>query len=259
MAGRLWTKEEIAYLEDNWGRYSITKLAEKLNRTVSGVRQKYFRLGLQDARLHFDGITTLQLAKTIQVSYSTIDNWIANYSFPVRYKQFSKKQKVKVVYFKDLFKWFEANKQMIDFSRIEPNILGPEPDWLKEKRNADLVSEKRRRKKWTKEDELLLISMVNAYRYSYSEIARRLQRSENSIRVRLSELGLKARPVYRNNQEKYMDEEVRLMLEMCDKGYSFNAIAKRLKKSELGVRSKLNRLGYRFKAGVPISPKESAV
>ena len=36
----------------------------------------------------------------------------------------------------------KTHKHVVDFSRIEPGIFGPEPDWMKEKRNADLVAKR---------------------------------------------------------------------------------------------------------------------
>ncbi len=64
----LWTKEEIAYLEDSWGTYSIKSIAKKLDRTVNAIKLKANRIGLSDPRLHFNGLE-VQLADVLQVSY----------------------------------------------------------------------------------------------------------------------------------------------------------------------------------------------
>ncbi len=106
---------------------------------------------------------------------------------------------------------------------------------------------------------MLLKSLVNAYRYTYPEIAARLQRTEGSVKRRLMELKIKARPVRIGNHTKYTQEEVKQIVDLYDRGYSIDVIAERLGKSALGVRGKMERMGYRFKGKVPIPPKEALV
>ncbi|MGN4944609.1 hypothetical protein [Bacillus cereus group sp. MYBK104-1] len=252
---RLWTNKEIAYLEQYWGIYSIKHMAKKFGRSVDAVKLKAQRIGLGDARLHFEGITILQLSEVIGVDYNCVKSWGKRFGFPIKLKLFSTEQKVKVVYYQDLWKWLKTHKHVVDFSRIEPGIFGPEPDWMKEKRNADLVAKKKRGKPWSEDDDLLLKSLVNAYCYTYPEIAARLQRTEGSVKRRLMELQIKARPVRIGNHTKYTQEEVKKIVDLYDRGYSIDVIAERLGKSALGVRGKMERMGYRFKGKVPIPPK----
>lgn len=253
---KTWTKKEITYLEESWGKYSIKAIAKSLDRTVNAVKLKAQRLGLSDARFHFDGITINQLAEAINVSYSILKNWIKLYGFPAKKKLFAEESRVLIVRYDDFWKWAEQNKHMIDFSRIEKNILGSEPDWVEVKRNADLIKKSKiKRSKsnaWTKAEDNTLKGMLNAYSYTYPEIARRLNRSEGAIRTRIKDLGLKQRPVRLNNHIKYTEEEVRLIVDLYEKGYCLEDIADRINKSALGVRGKLERLGYKFKNGVPI-------
>lgn len=60
-----WTPEELAYLQDSWGVYSIETIAKNLNRSINAVRLKAQRIGLGDPTLHFDGITVHQLSKAL--------------------------------------------------------------------------------------------------------------------------------------------------------------------------------------------------
>lgn len=69
---RGWTEEEIQYLEDRWGSVSIKGIAKNIDRSVNAVKLKANRLGLGDARMHYDGITINQLSLALDVSYSTI-------------------------------------------------------------------------------------------------------------------------------------------------------------------------------------------
>ena len=75
------------------GTYSIKSIAKKLDRTVNAIKLKANRIGLSDARLHFNGLTVLQLADVLQVSYKTIESWYERFAFPIRLKLFAKAQK----------------------------------------------------------------------------------------------------------------------------------------------------------------------
>lgn len=229
-----WTEEEIQYLEERWGSVSIKGIAKSINRSANAVKLKARRLGLGDPRMHYDGITINQLSLALGVSYSTISSWIQKHDFPVRQKVFALKNKVNVVTYKDFWEWAESHKQIIDFSKVEKNILGAEPEWVHVKRGADKIG-LRKTTPWTIEEENQLRGMVNAYRYTYPEIARALGRTEGAIKRRLLELGIKARPIQLSNSVRYTKEEIDLIVDMCHKGYSIETIAEQIGKSALGV------------------------
>ncbi|MGO4890308.1 hypothetical protein ACJ2A9_21380 [Anaerobacillus sp. MEB173] len=249
-----WSQEELDYLQNKWGVISIKAISNQLGRSVNAIKLKARKLGLGDASLHYDGITVSQLCNVLNVSYSyTMKVWIEKHNLPIKHKIFAEKSKVKVIKYDDFWKWAEANKQMINFAKLEPLSLGPEPSWVEEKRNADLIDVQRKKQRsWSTEDEQTLKGMISAFSYTYADIANRLNRTEGAVKRRIQELGLKGRPVQRNNHTKYTDEEVKLLIEMYHKGYGFNTIANKLGKSELGVRGKLERMGYRFKNKVPV-------
>lgn len=252
---RRWTKEEIVYLQTKWGTVSIRHMSKKLNRSINAIKIKAQRLGLGDPSLHYDGITLHQLSLALNISYNILRNWEKSYGFPVKQKVFVNKMRVRVVTYDDFWKWAEENKQMIDFSKVEPNILGIEPEWVKEKRKADQIKASKIKKShndpWTEEEDNILKGMLNAFCYTYPEIAHRLNRSEGAIKRRIFDLGLKARPTRLNNHIKYTDEEIQLIVTLIEKGYCIEDIASRIGKSALGVRGKLERMGYKFMNGVP--------
>jgi transposase-like protein len=253
-----WTKEEIEYLEDKWGVISIKAIAKNLGRGISAVKQKGQSVGLGDPILHYDGISISQLSQALNLEYQQVQYWITNYSFPAKRKMFAEKMHVLVVQYQDFWVWAEEHKQMLNFSRLEPLILGPEPEWVAEKRKADMKSHNKIKvRQWSKEDDRRLSNMVHAYQYTYPEIANRLQRTESALKRRLYDLGIKARPLSLNNMIKYTDQEVQQMIMLYEKGYGLNSIAESLNKSALGVRGKLERLGYKFRCGVPTVTKEA--
>lgn len=266
---RIWTDEEELYLQDHWGSKSVSLIAKHLKRPYGGVRRRATELGLLDPTLHYDGITVRQLTIALGVSGSTTKTWIQQYGFPAKQKIFSKKQRIYVVSYDDFWDWAENHKHLINFSKLEPLLLGKEPEWVKEKRSIDRKKFKERRP-WTNEEKQRLMSMVNSYQYTYPEIAARLKRPEASIKRKLLDLKIKARPLSLDKHIKYTQEELDKIIAMLNKGYSFNAIADSLNKdtprkyhkSASGIRGKLERMGYTFHGDMPYfnpDKNESAV
>lgn len=255
-----WSDEEELYLQEHWGSKSATLISKHLERPYGAVRRKAVELGLLVPTLHYDGITVRQLSAVLGVSCSTTKSWIQNYSFPAKQKVFSKKQRIFVVGYDDFWKWAESYKHLVNFAKLEPLILGKEPEWVKGKRIIDKKKFMERRP-WTDRDKAHLISLVNAYRYTYPEIAAILKRPESSIKRKLLDLNIKARPLSLDKHIKYTDDELTMILTFMKKGYSFNAIADTLNESQLknrhksasGIRGKLERMGFSFHGDMPIS------
>lgn len=80
--------------------------------------------------------------------YRTI-SWIKNKQFPVKYKT-RLNFKIKIVYLVDFWKWALKNRTLIDWSKVEKNILGPEPDWVHDQRKVNhLTNLKIKTTSWT--------------------------------------------------------------------------------------------------------------
>lgn len=254
---RRWTQEDIEFLEDKWGVMSIEGIAKKLDRTYDSIKNKSQRLGLGDPLTHLDGITISQLSLMLNVHYGILRNWIDKYDMPVRRKRFAKKNQVMYVNYYDFWKWAEKNKQMLDFARLDRFSLGPEPNWVDEKRRADEIRLLHRPKPhntpWSNEDDGKLKWLLERNRYTYPEISDELKRSEGAIKRRILDLSLDMKPIKLNNHNKYSEEEVKKLKKLLNKGYCFTEIAKRLNnnRSASGVRGKIERMGYKFKNGVP--------
>lgn len=243
-----WSAEELDFLQEKWGTLSIKAIAKQLGRSVEGVKIKAGRMKLGDNRFCLDGITLNQLSFALNTSYSILKNWVKKYDFPARPRVLAITEKVLVVRYEDFWKWAEIHKHLLNFARLEPSILGPEPEWAKEKRKFDMVNfNKITSRPWSVEDDLKLRSMVNAYRFSYTEIAKELRRTEAAVKRRLHDLGIKARPIKADNHIKWTPEEERLLVELFNKGCGYNTLSERIGKSELAIRGKLERLGYRFR------------
>lgn len=248
-----WTIEEEIFLEEKFGAISIKSIAKNLNRAFEDVRKKAHQLRLGDPKECFDGVTVSQLAVEMDVTNATVVSWITKHGLPSIKKIFVKEKKVSCVNLREFWKWAEEHKRILNFSRLEKYALGAEPDWAQVKRGRDKMnlSLKKKKRLWTADDDLILRSMVNAYSYTYAEIAQRLQRSENAISVRLTVLKLKARPLPAR-KTSWTPEQENLLLQLFDGGYGLNTIGEKLGRNSIAVRCKMQDMGYRFCNGVPI-------
>lgn len=245
---RNWSYEEIEYLEDKWGQLSIKRIANHLGRSVQAVRLKAGKLGLGDNRLHVDGITLSQLSVELKTHYGILREWVREHDFPAKPKVLAESRPCLVVRYQDFWKWADTHRHIVNLARLEPNALGAEPEWAKEKREMDKQAfEKKFKRPWTKAEDMKLKALVSAHRFDYPQVAKELKRTESAIKRRLYDLGIKAQPVRRERHVKYTEDEVKLLVEMYHQGYGYNTMAERLGKSALGIRGKLERMGYKFR------------
>lgn len=223
-----WTQEEIDYLYDSWGKFSMNTITKNLKRGESSIRNKITQLGLGSFFENGDYVTMGVLRKALGYSDAHIftEDWSKWKDLPVKYKT-NKEKRLKIIYLEDFWKWAEKNKNLLSFSNFEKYALGPEPKWVDEKRNADIKYNNYRYKKWTERDDQYLISLVNSYKYDYTELAKILGRKEESIKSRIRALGLKARP-----NKRYIgawtDNELEIVFDNIKKGNNYEYIQNEL-------------------------------
>lgn len=199
-----WTDEEIEYLDTHWGSMSIPSIAKNLGRSVSAVKLKAGRLGYT-RHIHSGQLITLNMfADAINKSYSVIKTTWIKQGLPVKYRK-SVNRKYRMIDIDDFWGWAEQHKGIIDFSQIEENILGKEPEWVKEARHISFRS-RRSTKKWTSADDTKLKLMLSQYKYTYFDIAKELNRTEGAVKRRIFDLKLKQRPL-RADVRKWTNDE----------------------------------------------------
>lgn len=246
-----WNQAELDYLQDRWGVVSIKAIANHLDKSVVAITQKALRIGLGDPRMNFEGITICQLAKALGREYNILRNWIDRYGMPVKSKIFAKENRVLIIGYNEFWEWAEKHRELINFAKMDPNILGVEPDWVKVKRKADQMRSQRtwQSTAWDPKEDQRLLQLVRLPKITYPELARQLNRTESSIRRRLYDLNSKILPVRLNNHVKYTPEQTQKLIEMAELGYGYETIATALgdNKSASGVRGKLERMGFDFK------------
>nr|WP_280639315.1 hypothetical protein [Clostridium botulinum] len=241
---RDYTEEELIYLEEKWGAKSVKAIARKLNRSEWAVRMKAYKMGLGDPKLSIDGITINQLSKAIGVHYQSImRNWAEQYGFPVKNKVLIN-ESITYATQNDFWEWAKDNKNLIDFSRIEENILGKEPQWAKEKRRIDILANNKSRNKrpWTDSEIEKLISLLKTYNFTYADIAERLGRSQSAVKRKIYDLKIPYRPVPKRRGVFWTKDQKVKLKELYDKGYTPTLISKTIGKSEFSIYEKLRAM-----------------
>lgn len=239
---RNWTAEEKAYLEDNWGTLSMQALMAKLNRNKNAILIMVQRLDLGAFLDNGDYISYSQLLTALyglaepSSAYRINKSWL---DFPVRYKRIHK-NRFKVVRLDEFWAWAEENKRKIDFSKVEENILGAEPEWVKRKRKIDFEC-RMKVSPWTKAEDVKLERMLLQHKYSYTDLSAEFNRTEDAIRRRIWDLALNARPVRAKSRAR-RPEEVTILVFMYDEGWSIEKIGQRLGRTGQSVRGKLGLL-----------------
>lgn len=248
-----WREEEIQYLEDSWGVYSIPTIAKKLNRPIGGVKAKAYRIGL-DQHLYSGGKVTLNLV--IQnlgyKSYTWMAKQFLKYGCPIQNKKVNNKS-FKVIEINEFWEWAKENQDILNFRYFEENSLGLEPKWVKEKRRQDRINLKKlnKNKLWTREEETLLIAKLKSYRYTCKELAEEFNRSENSILRKISKMKIPYRPVPKNekkiNEIIWTNKENEKFVRLYKSGYSIKEISDILRKSEELIEERVNLLNSQYK------------
>lgn len=194
-ANTTWSEEDTLYLEDNYGTLSIKTLSKNLGRTENSIIVRKNRLGLGSFLDNGDYISYSQLLMALfgldaQSAYRINKSWL---DFPVRYKRVHN-DRFRIVHLEDFWEWAEQNKRKIDFSKVEENILGEEPEWAKKKRKIDFEC-RMKVSPWTKAEDLKLERMLLQKKYGYIDLSAAFNRTEDAIRRRIWDLALDVKPV----------------------------------------------------------------
>ncbi|MGL5153103.1 MAG: hypothetical protein ACRC7N_21290 [Clostridium sp.] len=243
---KLWSYEDVSFLEDSWSSKSITCIAKSLNRSVCSVKNKAQQLGLGRHLHQQEYITVAQLitALGLKSSYSWMVIKFEKYNLRI-IKRASINKRYKVVYLDDFWKWAEENKGILNFAKFEKGNLGKEPKWVAEKRAIDLKnpSKVNHNRRWTKYDDSLLIEKTKSNRYTYKDLAKEFNRTESAIKRRLLDLKVPYRPIPLNNHIKWSSDENDKMVTLYNKGFDTNAIAQILNKTQLSICDRLRVRG----------------
>ena len=244
MEGKKWTKAEYDQLAEEWGMYSIPTIAQRLGRTPHAIKIKASMLGLGAHIENSDMIT-------FNVLYETLYGGGKSYSY--QYERLVKaglkihmhrveNNAFRMVDLDEFWDFAEKHRHMFDFSRLEENALGLEPEWVKVKRAEDgkrAGKVKTKCEKWTEAEDKELLRLLRMYRYTYPEIADRLRRTEGAVTRRISELGYKERPLKADNHTQWTAEELYTIGEMIKQGSNYENMSLEVGKSSKAIRGRV--------------------
>lgn len=234
-----WTKEEEELLSDLWGYKSVEYISNKLNRNVSAVKEKAYKLGLGSMiNNNYDVITLSDLCKLLNVSYIKVVNTWVNLGLKLKRKKLSDSKSYVVIYLKDLIDFLEKNQNEWDSEYLEKNILGPEPNWLKEKRIKDSTEKTSFRRMWT-DEEIQKVEQLYKNGMSYLQISKEVNRTKNAVGILLRKMG------YTYTLPNFWTEEETEYLKNNYENMTYQDIADSLGKTHSSVSHKVIRMGFK--------------
>ena len=238
---RIWTKQELDFIAENWGCMTIPTIAKKLDRTINGIRIKAIRTGL-GSHIHSGSLITLnQLCQAIgkKNSYSWIsDKWVRE-GLPISYKK-SVTKKYAMISIDEFWEWAETHKHLIDFVAFEKYSLGAEPEWVEVARHAAWLAQAKKTP-WTLEEDKKLTDLLKQYKHTYNDLCVMMRRTEGAIKRRIITLNLRERPI-RNYDKHWSEDETETLLKLRAEGHCWDEIGRRLSRSGSATRVKYERL-----------------
>jgi hypothetical protein len=186
-----YAAEDIQLIKDQVGAFPLSTIAKKLNRTIVALEVKITRMGLSHTKSYTGMLTAGELAKNLNIDRNTVMQWILNHELDSHQRVTRNKRKFTFINIEDFWSWADKNRYKIDFSKLEPNSLPPEPDWVAGERK--ITKQVTNYKVWTKQEEKLLLEW-HCCGKSLSEISGMLGRTSDSIRKKIKRLTEKHYP-----------------------------------------------------------------
>lgn len=244
--GTPWNESEINYLYEAWGNTPVKQIAAHLGRSVNAIYCKVHKFGLgyfldNGDRKNYINKHQLFIALGLGSAGDSYKNisWMKNRGLPThRIKRLN--ATFDVIYVDEFWEWAEKYKTFIDFSNFEKYSLGPEPEWVEEKRKRDFkFRQQYRMTPWTTSEDQRLLFLLRQYKYSYMELSKMLNRTTGAIQRRITDLGYRERPIKANNMIKWTDEEWELLATLIKAGYRYEEMSDVIGKSAKAIRGRV--------------------
>ncbi|WP_286183024.1 helix-turn-helix domain-containing protein [Bacillus sp. ISL-55] len=180
-----YAPEDIQMIKDQLGSQSLSIIARRLNRSIVALEVKITRMGLSHTKSYTGMLTAGELAKILKVDRNTVMQWILNHDLDSHLRITRSKKKFTFINTDDFWAWAEKNRHKIDFSKLEPDALPPEPYWVAEERK--IPRQVTNYKAWTKHEENLVLEW-HCCGKTLAEISDMLGRTRESIRKKIKRL-----------------------------------------------------------------------
>ncbi|MCK4447575.1 MAG: helix-turn-helix domain-containing protein [Candidatus Marinimicrobia bacterium] len=181
-----WSKSELDYLNERWGKSTLANLSIQLKRTKMAIVLKAKRMKFGAVTRADEYMTANQVSVLLNVDSHTVLRWIKKHNLKAERKILLFKKLFWLIKHCDLCKWLKSNQDRFDSRKIEFFGLGYEPSWLQKKRIKDKGLPKNRFKKWTDLEVQRII--IYSEDMKYKEIARLMDRSYVSIDHKINRL-----------------------------------------------------------------------
>ena len=235
---RKWTEEEETLLSDLWGTKSIETIAKTMKRTVFSLKVKAVRMGLGPmVRNNYDLITISDMCDLLSVTRDRITTTWINLGLNLKKKKLTNNMAYYVITWNDLMAFLENNQNEWDSRCVEKNMLGTEPEWLKEKRIRDIEENPLWYRKWTEEEKKQAENLFKSGK-DYLEIAEIINRSEWAVANLLRNMGYSYMlpQFWKGKGLKYLRENYENM--------TYSEIAEELGRTTKAIGAKAEELGY---------------
>lgn len=180
-----YAPEDLQMIKDQLGSQSLSTIARRLNRSITALEVKITRLGLSHTKSCTGMLTAGELAKILKIDRNTVMQWIVNHDLDSHLRITRSKKKFTFINTDDFWAWAEKNRHKIDFSKLEPDALPPEPYWVAEERKTP--RQVTSYKAWTKNEEKLVLEW-HCCGKTLAEISDMLGRTRESIRKKIKRL-----------------------------------------------------------------------
>lgn len=207
MSGRRWTDEEKEFLREKWGCLTRERIAKKIGRTPLSVSQMATKLKLGPWKDNTNMLKVKDLVAAL--GYTVYGNSYLIFRFkklgcPIVYRK-----RIMFINIDSFWEWAEENKKELNFAKFKNGALGKEPNWVEEKRKADMLNpaNKRTNRIWTPEEDRLLIAKVKSNKYTYRMLSNDFNRTDAAIKRRLNKLNVPYRPIPSDNLGEWSKEE----------------------------------------------------
>lgn len=238
---KIWTRGEEQLLKDLWGNKSIESISKELNRSINSLKVKATRLGLGSMiKSNYSIITISEITDLLNVTRDRITTRWVKLGLKLKKKKLTNNKEYYSVTLDDLMCFLEQNQDEWNSNYLEINALGPEPEWLKEKRKRDLKEEPQFYRKWT-EEEITKAEELFKSGKTYEEISVIIKRSSSSVAYLLRNLGYSYRlPCFWKGEElKFLKDNYQNM--------THQEIAEVLGRTTKSVGAKAEEMGYQKK------------
>ena len=237
-----WTEEQEKSLKELWGTVSIETIAKNLHRTITAIEVKARKMKLGPAfEANGEYLRLSDISRELNVDINRVRyTWIKK-GMKYHNIKITNKTHIMGVKIEDLFEFLEYNQADFDARYLEENILGKEPNWLKEKRKRDFQNPPPEYRLWTTNEEQILRSML-AKGKKYEEIGDKINRSRSAVANKIIKLNLTLPNFWTSEEHDFLRENYEAGFIM-----SYSELAQELGRSKTSVAKRCRTLGYNLK------------